>query len=31
MSLGRLALTLAYGKGDGPLDGKIHVRLSTRF
>jgi outer membrane protein insertion porin family len=31
MTLGRLALTLAYGKGDGPLDGKIHVRLSSRF
>jgi len=27
----RLALTLGYGKGDGPLDGKIHVRLTSRF
>jgi len=31
MSLGRLALTLAYGRGDGPLDGKVHVRLTTQF
>ncbi len=31
MSLGRLALTLAYGHGDGPLDGKVHVRLTTQF
>jgi outer membrane protein assembly factor BamA len=31
LSLGRLALTLGYGRGDGPLDGKIHVRLTSRF
>jgi outer membrane protein insertion porin family len=31
MGLGRLSLTLAYGKGDGPLDGKVHVRLTTQF
>jgi outer membrane protein assembly factor BamA len=31
VSLGRFAVTLGYGKGDGPLDGKIHVRLTSRF
>jgi outer membrane protein assembly factor BamA len=31
LALGRLALTLGYGRGDGPLDGKIHVRLTSRF
>jgi outer membrane protein assembly factor BamA len=31
LTLGRLGLTLGYGKGDGPLDGKLHVRLTSRF
>ena len=31
LALGRLGLTLGYGKGDGPLDGKLHVRLTSRF
>jgi len=31
VSLGRFAVTLGYGQGDGPLDGKIHVRLTSRF
>jgi hypothetical protein len=31
VSVGRLALTLGYGQGDGPLDGKIHLRLTSRF
>ena len=31
LAIGRLGLMLGYGKGDGPLDGKIHVRLTSRF
>ena len=31
LAIGRLGLTLGYGKGDGPLDGKLHVRLTSRF
>jgi outer membrane protein assembly factor BamA len=31
LAIGRLGLMLGYGKGDGPLDGKVHVRLTSRF
>jgi outer membrane protein assembly factor BamA len=29
--LGTVALSLGWGQGDGPLDGKLHVRLTNRF
>lgn len=29
--LGVLGLSLGWGQGDGPLDGKLHVRLTNRF
>ncbi|MEP7029184.1 MAG: BamA/TamA family outer membrane protein, partial [Candidatus Eisenbacteria bacterium] len=31
IAFGRLAVSLGYGRGDGPLDGKLHVRLTSRF
>jgi hypothetical protein len=29
--LGLIALSLGWGQGDGPLDGKLHVRIVNRF
>jgi outer membrane protein assembly factor BamA len=29
--LGLVSLSLGWGRGDGPLDGKLHVRLINRF
>jgi outer membrane protein assembly factor BamA len=29
--LGLIGLSLGYGRGDGPLDGKLHLRLRSRF
>lgn len=29
--VGTVGLSLGWGEGDGPLDGKLHVRLTNRF
>jgi hypothetical protein len=29
--LGAVGVSLGWGKGDGPLDGKLHVALTNRF
>ena len=29
--LGLVSLSLGWGHGDGPLDGKLHVRIVNRF